>query len=520
MSDGRFADRLVVETELPFRGGLLPLSVVYPFDYPDVAPTIFGRSVLPRHQQPASGNFCVLEDSDRDWRPWWPAAKLVDENLRWLLEDSERGADAVTAGEADMPEPATAHFVYSARAVIVVPDPFWVQRPPTAGGTMTICGTAPSLFLKKAGHFGEADGSVARHFDREGEERGHWTALPEPPSPTLADDELIDAIEAADPKAFVRLERQLRKSKGAPGVEGWLGLTFSEEGPGRGEWRRAWVFLRVEVDHEGARDVGEKVRAQALTKSERARRTPELVGLDNARVLLVGAGALGSPTALELAKAGVGHLDIVDLDVFDVNNSVRHVLPPIRAGERKADAVAGYAAALNPFVAIEGHNLTIGGWEPESDRLHALVAAADIVADTTGSQSVARILQRHCTEEKTPLVVAGFSRGSHGGEIAIVRPGGACLMCLELAQRDEDVPTPPEGPGGNVRPVGCSHPAATGAGFDITELATSTTRAVVGVSGACSYPSTEWDWAIVAFRDDPRWQTGALSRHAECPYHP
>lgn len=388
---------------------------------------------------------------------------------------------------------------------------------------MTICGTAPSLFLKKAGHFGEADRSVARHFDREGEERGHWTALPEPPSPTLADDELVDAIEAADPKAFVRLERQRRKSKGAPGVEGWLGLTFTEEGPGRGEWRRAWVFLRAAVDREGVRHVGEKVRAQALTKSERAHRTPELVGLDSARVLLVGAGALGSPTALELAKAGVGHLDIADLDVFDVNNSVRHVLPPIWAGARKADAVAGYAAALNPFVTVEGHYLRIGGvggGQSESQCLHALVAAADVVVDTTGSQSVARILQRACRDRDTLLVVAGFSRASHGGEIAIVRPGGGCLMCLELVQRDGDVPTPPEGPGGNVTPVGCSHPAATGAGFDVTELATSTARAAVGVSGACSYPPTEWDWAIVAFRDDPRWQTGALSRHAECPYHP
>lgn len=93
-------------------------------------------------------------------------------------------------------------------------------------------------------------------------------------------------------------------------------------------------------------------------------------------------------------------------------------------------------------------------------------------------------------------------------------------MCLDLAQRDGEVPSPPEGPPGSVTPVGCSHPAATGAGFDITELAASTARAIVGISGACSYPATAWDWAILDFRGDPRWQTGKLSQHAECPYHP
>jgi len=61
MADGRSGDCLVIETDLPFRGGLLPLSVVFPFEYPAKSPTIFGPSVLPRHQQPAAGNFCVLE---------------------------------------------------------------------------------------------------------------------------------------------------------------------------------------------------------------------------------------------------------------------------------------------------------------------------------------------------------------------------------------------------------------------------------------------------------------------------
>ena len=73
------------------------------------------------------------------------------------------------------------------------------------------------------------------------------------------------------------------------------------------------------------------------------------------------------------------------------------------------------------------------------------------------------------------------------------------------------------GPRSNVTPVGCSHPAFSGAGFDATELAAITARVVVQATYLTPYPPLEYDWAIITFRGHPRWQSGKLERHPNCP---
>jgi len=341
------------------------------------------------------------------------------------------------------------------------------------------------------------------------EDDGYWVALDPPPSPEVLGnpDELVRVVGNAAPRAFKRLGYRLRNDETLRSAECWLGITFMEEGPTRGETRRNWVFTRISRERNGRQRSGPLLRAQALTLAERRRRTPELVGLEHAGVLVIGAGSLGSPVAVELAKAGIGHVAVVDYDALEVNNSVRHVLSPRRAGLQKAHGTASVAADLNPFVAVEGHELQVGGDRYAAREVAALVEQATVVVETTGSSTVTRILQRHCAHLGRTLVVAGLSAGSWGGEIAVFPPGAACFECLVLAQRDGDVPQPhaaPPAPG--VTPVGCSHPAFPGAGFDATELAALTARAVVQATGASKYPALDYDWAVVNFRGSPRWQ--------------
>lgn len=132
LHDGRLPDSLVIETELPFRGETIVVEVAYPFDYPDDGPTVYGPSgLLERHQQPLQGNFCWTEDADRDWWPGMDAAQLVAEDLRWLLEDTEAGPEAVRDAEANMPEPLTGHLVFG-DGVVVDPAPYY-EKELTAG---------------------------------------------------------------------------------------------------------------------------------------------------------------------------------------------------------------------------------------------------------------------------------------------------------------------------------------------------------------------------------------------------
>jgi molybdopterin/thiamine biosynthesis adenylyltransferase/ubiquitin-protein ligase len=522
LTDGRYTDNLVVATELPFEGQNILIEVAFPFEYPESPPTVYGPpNLLKRHQQPRDGNFCWSEDPDREWWPGADAAHLVGENVRWLLEDTEAGDAAVHAREADMPEPITGLITFDSERVVVVPDPFFEHQLPAAEGTMTLVGTEKRLFLNQAANLGSPDPTLrSRYFKDRPEYGGYWVELSPTPEPRVfeSEDELLALIDAAAPRAFERLARRLKKSKSEPVAACWLGITFLEEGPLRGEQRRNWAFALVSLERASQkRSMETKLRSQALTLTERQRRTPELVGLSDARVLLIGAGSLGSPVAFELVKAGVGRQDIVDPDRVDVNNSVRHVLSPRWAGANKAWATALEAGDLNPFVEVRDHDFTVGAGPVEAVLLAALIADADVVLDTTGSNSVARILQRYCAAAATPLIVAGLSTGSWGGEVGVFHPGAACFECFVLAQRDKTIPEPHAAPPSSlVTLIGCSHPAFPGAGFDGAHLAAIVARTVVQVSGASSYPAVDFDWAVVNFRDAPWWESGRLAKHLEC----
>lgn len=515
--------RLVIEAQLPFGGEQRDIRVEFPFDYPNVEPCVYGPlELLNRHQNRRVGNFCLLEEPASDWSPTMSAAELVDEDLRWLLADSEAGPAAVAAGEADMPEPLSQRIATDPGEVVVLPEPFWQRDVSAASGELTLVAMpfGNGHILVAADGFGRADDALVSRLTGSKADRtiGRWVMLRSTAvSPWPSNDELLAAGETAAADLLDRLARRLRRERKRLSVEGWVALTFDEEGPARGQVRRGWAFLRVRVDRSGRRTVLGAARALAFTKPERARRIPELRGLDEARILAVGAGSLGAPSIFELVKSGTGHLDIVDSDDYDVNNAVRHVLEPRWAGVNKAVATSIEAEALNPFVKVEPHGFHVGGGREESDRLDALLATADVVLDTTGSQAVTRILSERCREAAVPLVVVGLTAGNYGGEVACFRPGGACFWCFVLGQGDGSVPSPAEGLRSTTTPVGCATPAFTGAGFDASALAALAARTTVQATGRTGYPAPQADYVVVNFRGDDPWRQGRLARHSQCP---
>jgi molybdopterin/thiamine biosynthesis adenylyltransferase len=512
---------LVIETSLPFKGEEIAIRVAFPFDYPDVEPTIYGpENLLGRHQNRRHGNFCVLEEPAADWWPGMAAAQLVDEDVRWLLEDSETGPLAVRAGEADMPEPLSQHISWSGE-IVLVPEPFWpLEVEATEGAMLLVEKRFGGQMLSWAEGIGEADEGLLDRFSasKPAPQKGRWAALDEgalSPWPSRA--EVLEAAEAASPTLLGRLKRALRQDRKRKEAKGWVGVTFPEEGPKRGERRRGWTFLQVGLKRDGKREVLKVARAQAFTAAERERRTPELVGLSEARVLLVGAGSIGAPIAMELIKAGIGHLDVADVDRYDANNAVRHVLGVGWAGSEKEIGVAVEGSDLNPFVTVKPHHLEVGGDSGHSERLDVLMRSADVVVDATGSQVAARVLQRRCREFGAPMVLAALTAGSFGGEVAVFRPEGPCYYCFVLGQADGSIPKPSEGPRSTTTPVACSTPAFSGAGFDATALAALAARITVQASGKSSYPELDHDYVIVNFRGADPWQQGELKTHPGCP---
>ena len=99
----------------------------------------------------------------------------------------------------------------------------------------------------------------------------------------------------------------------------------------------------------------------------------------DAKVLLLGAGGLGSPAALYLAAAGVGTIGIIDMDVVDDSNLQRQILHNVdRIGDRKVDSAKKTLTALNPDVDVVTYDVRLG-----ADNVMSILEGFDLVVDGT-----------------------------------------------------------------------------------------------------------------------------------------
>jgi molybdopterin/thiamine biosynthesis adenylyltransferase/rhodanese-related sulfurtransferase len=145
----------------------------------------------------------------------------------------------------------------------------------------------------------------------------------------------------------------------------------------------------------------------------------------DAKVLLLGAGGLGSPAALYLAAAGVGTLGIVDNDEVDVSNLQRQVIHSTdRVGVPKVDSAEETIRALNPDVKVQKYNLRLG---PEN--IMEILPGYDVVVDGLDNFPTRYLLNDASVRLGIPVVSAailGFE-----GQLSVFKPyDGPCYRCL------------------------------------------------------------------------------------------
>ncbi len=146
-----------------------------------------------------------------------------------------------------------------------------------------------------------------------------------------------------------------------------------------------------------------------------------------ARVLIVGVGALGSVTAELLARAGVGHLRLVDRDTVELSNLQRQALyteSDAAAGLAKVQAAANHLAGINSEVTVEPLALDV-----TSGNLLALVDDIDLILDGTDNFETRFLLNDVALEKRLPWVHAGCVGAA--GQVFTFWPGKTiCLRCL------------------------------------------------------------------------------------------
>ena len=143
------------------------------------------------------------------------------------------------------------------------------------------------------------------------------------------------------------------------------------------------------------------------------------------RVLLLGAGGLGSPAALYLAAAGVGTIGIIDMDVVDASNLQRQILHNTdRIGERKVDSAKKTLTALNPDVDVVTYDVRLG-----ADNVLDIIDGYDVIVDGTDNFPTRYLVNDASLLKRIPVVHGSIFRFE--GQVSVFQPYvGPCYRCL------------------------------------------------------------------------------------------
>ncbi len=189
---------------------------------------------------------------------------------------------------------------------------------------------------------------------------------------------------------------------------------------GFGKWKnenRAWkvpATLNAEQRNRYQRhlllpEVGEKGQQKLL----------------ESKVLMLGAGGLGSPSALYLAAAGVGTIGVIDMDVVDYSNLQRQILHNMdRVGERKVDSAKKTLTALNPDVNVVTYDVRLG-----ADNVLDILDGYDLVVDGTDNFPTRYLLNDASLKKGIPVVMGAIFRFE--GQVSVFHPHhGPCYRCM------------------------------------------------------------------------------------------
>ena len=157
-------------------------------------------------------------------------------------------------------------------------------------------------------------------------------------------------------------------------------------------------------------EVGEKGQAKLL----------------DSKVLLLGAGALGSPSALYLAAAGVGTIGVVDFDVVDLSNLQRQIIHATdRVGMLKTESLEKSLKALNPNVKVIRHDLRLS-----SENVMEVIAPYDVIVNCGDNFPTRYLINDACVFAKKPLVDGAIFRFEGYAAVFDAAKGGPCYRCL------------------------------------------------------------------------------------------
>jgi molybdopterin/thiamine biosynthesis adenylyltransferase len=490
---------------------------------------------LDRHQNPLGKQLCLIGRATHNWRTTDTLASYIRERLPLVLQGARSTNPAKVAElEEHQGEPFSDYYPYRDDYMLLV-EGGWKLDPVSRGGILMVGfngrsgpglrGAVLEVIDERGLVMAEADHSLSRLYGRQLDFR--WVRCDDP----IKESDLsrfFEALYARDNS----LRQPRWRSVNSKNYD-IVGVLFPEEH----RWRQqgdGWVFAIREKAYGGGQVVHFLARAGRAGMTALTERGPELRPLRECKVSIVGLGALGAPSALELARSGVAELRVLDYDYVDPATTVRWPLGLAAAGRGKVAEVNSFLADNYPHTRVVPFKHRIGALRAnrtdrsDNEVLAALLNGVDLIYDASAEVGLNHLLSDLAAERCIPYISVSTTHGAWGGRLIRVRPDRTegCWMCHQWGLLRGELPSPSADPGGEVQPAGCSDPTFTGAGFDVAEIALAGVRLGVSTLAAGEvggYPEFDWDVAVIHLRDEngrllaqPRWETFPLGRHREC----
>lgn len=304
----------------------------------------------------------------------------------------------------------------------------------------------------------------------------------------------LDAFKAAVPNGYK-----------APGAYGYWAITYA---PGV---KHAYPehdlpdLLAWQVTSSGAKPLAVSVQPDVTGIRHLDGHWP-VDELQSKRIMLIGAGSIGSATAHALAGYGIGSLTLIDPDRLDWHNLIRHTSAPKHIGRHKVTALAEELTALRPDTQVDAHVLDV---IEHADRIRALLTDTHLVVCTADGVAARRVTGHLARRAGLPAVLACVLEDGALGEVLRLRPWPehGCLTCrrhnLTQAGGLDPEPTLDAGYG-----TGTPHRPMTAVGTDlhlIAHLAAKT--AVATLLERVGHPDQRLpgEHALLGLRRQPDW---------------
>lgn len=540
----------------PLEAGEIELLARFPDSYPYFPPSVLSKDIsLGRHQHPTEGTLCLLADHGEEWRPESDRlATLIQEQLPKLVRTATGdNVNDAAQNEAHQGEPLTAFLSYESSSHVSVPPMPREQEHdrgafilgldsvrPLRGSVLRVFGDGDVIVAQAAAGIGKRY-AHRRNIDI----RGRWYRLPWRPESCNPEGLLAEVKDAfPDEKHLwqpVSMPVRGREGRAISKIE-VIGLVFEDELAWRDHGNNWLIIVNRRYTKPlpgGSYIQSDLIRSEPESPELREARIPELATLSEKKIAVLGLGSLGSVAVMELARAGVRELALLDGDLLEVGNGVRWAAGRQYAGLPKAQALLNVILEDYPYTRVWGRMHRIGyptspnaGQDPTTNLdgaiIEEMLESADLILDASASIRLNHYLADVAAEREIPYVWLSTTNGGWGGLVGriVPRKTEGCWMCHLYGLNDGSIAAPASKPSDEfVQPAGCLDPTFTGASFDIAEVTMMGMRlatATLSRDSEGGYPDFDWDLGVVSLRDPtgrpipPHWQTYALDDHPDC----